>query len=368
MSDRSHYAFPSYSEMAKRNLPASYKATDSFDKDLKEWTSVFEKANIARSTLSHRSPLRRLAATPSDLKLWSKRTASAGEQDCEKPPGRTCCAGGRTRALNLWTGQLWTTSWGNHWRICPSCLELPKDQNNGPARTTRLYLSQRYQNYGWGINKKVRGWGTSPLETVRGRMSLPSSKTVISGPDLHTAGELPRYDIWNDHMPMKIALWYVNGAARKEEEINAMMRSTNANCGITSETWLCPDQTLNCPWKTLRTDDLPRPGRPAGGVAILLPQNMGAKIVRRYVQDELNAVWVGIPNSADTAAVYVRPGAEREAFRCFMEDVRRRARFPFVMAGNFNARHKVWCTKNNPERKDPVWLVKGTMKTGQFPA
>ena len=36
-------AFPSYSEMAKRNLPASYKATDSFDKDLKERASVFEK-------------------------------------------------------------------------------------------------------------------------------------------------------------------------------------------------------------------------------------------------------------------------------------------------------------------------------------
>ena len=61
-------AFPSYSEMAKRNLPASYKDTDSFYKDLKERASVFEKANIVRSTQSHRSPLRRLAASPSDLK------------------------------------------------------------------------------------------------------------------------------------------------------------------------------------------------------------------------------------------------------------------------------------------------------------
>ena len=53
--------------MAKRNLPASYKAKDSFDKNLKEWVSVFEKPNIVRSTKSHRSPLRRLPATPSDL-------------------------------------------------------------------------------------------------------------------------------------------------------------------------------------------------------------------------------------------------------------------------------------------------------------
>ena len=41
-------AFPSYSEMAKRNLLASYKATDSFDKGLKERASVFEKANLVR--------------------------------------------------------------------------------------------------------------------------------------------------------------------------------------------------------------------------------------------------------------------------------------------------------------------------------
>ena len=39
---------------------------------------------------------------------------------------------------------------------------------------------------------------------------------------------------------MKIALWNVNGAASKEEEINDMMRGTNANCGIITETWLRP--------------------------------------------------------------------------------------------------------------------------------
>ena len=150
---------------------------------------------------------------------------------------------------------------------------------------------------------------------------------------------------------MKIALWNVNGAARKEEEINAMMTGTNANCGIITETRLRSGQTLKCPWKTLRTDDLSRPGRPAGGVAILLPQNVGPKIVRRYVQDDLNALLVRIPNCVDIIAVYVRPGAQREAFRCFMDDVRRRARYPLMMAGDFNARHKAWCTRNNPNGK-----------------
>ena len=175
---------------------------------------------------------------------------------------------------------------------------------------------------------------------------------MVPGPDLQTAGEIPRYDIGNDHTPMKIALWIVNGAVSKEEEINAMMRGTNTNCRIITKTWLRSGRTLKCPCKTLRTDELPRPGRPAGGVAILLPQNMGAKIVRRYVQDELNALWVRIPNSVDVTAVYVRPGAERKAFRCFTDDVRRRARYPLVTTGDFNARHKVWCTKNNPNGKN----------------
>ena len=145
---------------------------------------------------------------------------------------------------------------------------------------------------------------------MRGRMSLPSSKRVVPGPDLQTAGEIPPDDIGNDHTPMKIASWNVNGAASKEEEINAMMRGTNAKSGFITEIWLRSGQTLKCPWKTLRTDDLPRSGRPGGGVAILLPQNMGAKIVRRYVQDELNALWVRIPYSVDIVAVYIRSGAE----------------------------------------------------------
>ena len=86
-------------------------------------------------------------------------------------------------------------------------------------------------------------------------------------------------------------------------------------------------------------------------MAVLLPQNMGAKIARRYVQDELNALWERIPNSVDIVAVYVRLGAEREAFRCFMDDVTRRTGYPFVMAGDLNARHKVWCTKNKTNGK-----------------
>ena len=49
---------------------------------------------------------------------------------------------------------------------------------------------------------------------------------MVSGPDLQTAGEVPRYNIGNDQTPMKIALWNVNGAASREEEINAMMRGT----------------------------------------------------------------------------------------------------------------------------------------------
>ena len=172
-------------------------------------------------------------------------------------------------------------------------------------------------------------------------MSLPSSKRVVSGPDLQTAREVPRYDIGNDHTPMKIALWNVSGAASKEEEINGMMGGTNANSAIITEIWLRPGRTLNCPWKTLRTDGVPRPGRPVGGVAILFPQRMGAKIVRRCVQDELNALWVRIPNSVEIIAYAllstlrnaklifpgVDPSYAKMVYRTFIESKMDYARF-----------------------------------------
>ena len=72
--------------------------------------------------------------------------------------------------------------------------------------------------------------------------SIIKQNVLTVGPDLQTAGEIPRDDNGNDHTSMKIALWNVNGAASEEEEINAMMRGTNASCGITciTEPWLRP--------------------------------------------------------------------------------------------------------------------------------
>ena len=67
---------------------------------------------------------------------------------------------------------------------------------------------------------------------------------MVLGPDLQTAGGAPRYDIGNDRTPMKIALWIVNGAANKEEEIRGMMRGTNVNCEIITDIRLRPGQIL----------------------------------------------------------------------------------------------------------------------------
>ena len=61
----------------------------------------------------------------------------------------------------------------------------------------------------------------------RGRMSLSNSQKVLSVPDPQSAGEVSRYNIGNGHTPMKIALWSVNGAASKEEEIYGVMRGMN---------------------------------------------------------------------------------------------------------------------------------------------
>ena len=55
---------------------------------------------------------------------------------------------------------------------------------------------------------------------------------------------------------MKVALWNLNGIASKDEELNGMMRSTNASCGIITETWM-PFHTVNyCTFEGFRGSNL----------------------------------------------------------------------------------------------------------------
>ena len=66
-----------------------------------------------------------------------------------------------------------------------------------------------------------------------------------------------------------------------------------------------------------------------------------------------------LPNAFDIISVYVRPNTLPEKMKTFLEDVRARARYPFILAGDLNARHKTWCTKNNPgERTLHSWALK----------
>ena len=51
-----------------------------------------------------------------------------------------------------------------------------------------------------------------------GRRSRPSRSRLGVRGHTESTGEIPRYNIGNDHTPVKIALWNVNGASSKEEE------------------------------------------------------------------------------------------------------------------------------------------------------
>ena len=158
---------------------------------------------------------------------------------------------------------------------------------------------------------------------------------------------------------MKIVVWNANGIKRKEEELAIMLREEMPTATIITETWLRPVQMLNCPWQVMRVDEHTIPGRPSGGVAVILQPDQNGKFVRRYIEEEYNAIWVRLPNEFDIIAVYVRPNTPPGKIETFLEDVRARARYPFILAGDLNARHKSWCTKNNPRgRPFHSWALK----------
>ena len=175
----------------------------------------------------------------------------------------------------------------------------------------------------------MRGRGATPLKTLRGGLSPSRRQVLVPRSDYRTSGEIPRDRTHVGFTTIKVALWNVNGAPSREEEIGEMMCKTNASCGIITERWLRPGQELNCAYKTYRTDDVPRSGRPAVGIAILPCKKTRATVMRRYVQNELNALWVRIHNGVDIIAVYVRPGADSRILKEFMGDNGRRARYPF---------------------------------------
>ena len=98
----------------------------------------------------------------------------------------------------------------------------------------------------------------------------------------------------------------------------------------------------------MRVDEHIRPGRPFGGVAVILQPAQRGKVVRRYIEEECNAIWVRLPNAFGIIAVYVSPNTPPEKMETFLEDVRARSRYPLLLPGALNAKHKSCCTKNNP--------------------
>lgn len=75
---------------------------------------------------------------------------------------------------------------------------------------------------------------------------------------------------------------------------------------IIAKTWLKNEQILNCPWQVMRLYEHTRSRRPSGGEAVILQPYQIGKVVRRYTQEEDNAIYVRIPNNYDIIAVYVR--------------------------------------------------------------
>ena len=73
----------------------------------------------------------------------------------------------------------------------------------------------------------MRGSGATPCETLRGGLSPYRRQVLVPRPDYPTTGEIPRDHTHVGSTTIKVALWNVNGAPRKEEEKSEMMCKTN---------------------------------------------------------------------------------------------------------------------------------------------
>ena len=63
---------------------------------------------------------------------------------------------------------------------------------------------------------------------------------------------------------MKILTWNISGACDKDEELEALIKETEADVCVLMETWIRPGQNIPCTWPEEQIAEAEKPGRPAG--------------------------------------------------------------------------------------------------------
>ena len=150
--------------------------------------------------------------------------------------------------------------------------------------------------------------------------------------------------------------WNISGACNKDEELKALIRETEADVCVFTETWIRSGQKIPCTWPVEQIAEAEKPGRPAGGAAMLVKPGFRYKLFRKIYNGSAFAVRIRLQGNLDVIGTYLRPGAPPEHVDSLLHEMQARARYPTIVAGDLNERHRDWCAKTNRSgRKLKAW-------------
>ena len=195
-----------------------------------------------------------------------------------------------------------------------------------------------------------------PLETRGREQSAQTSTHLVSNSARQGSTTIRLYRPACSTRLMKILTWNISGACNKDEELEALIRETEADVCVLTETWIRPGQKIPCTWPVEQIAEAEKQGRPAGGAAMLVKPEIRHKLIRKIYNGSAFAVWIRLQGNVDFIGTYLRPGAPPEHVERLLHEIQARARYPTLVAGDLKARQRDWCTKTNRSgRKLKAW-------------
>lgn len=139
---------------------------------------------------------------------------------------------------------------------------------------------------------------------------------------------------------LKIAFWNANSVLHKKMEVESFIFENNIDIMLLSETFLRPSHKLTiAKYTTYRYD---RTDGPGGGTAILIKRNIKHFEINtpELQHAEANLIMVTTQTGKVRIVSFYSPGARTLTYPDLVALTR--SNTPTVIAGDFNAKHRVW--------------------------
>ena len=91
---------------------------------------------------------------------------------------------------------------------------------------------------------------------------------------------------------MKILTWNLSGTCDKDEELEALIKETEADVCVFTETGIRRGQKIPCTWPVEQIEEAEKLRRPAGGAAILVKPGIRYKLIRKIYNGSAFAAWI----------------------------------------------------------------------------